>query len=124
MANAPEELGVLLNKVRVEKARAPLKKSEALTAAAQKHADDMRVQNYFSHTGKNGSSHQARIKKENYIACYTAENIAKGQKTASAVMQSWMKSKGHRTNNLNPRAKEYGVGRAGNIWVLVLAAEC
>ena len=119
-----KELGVLLNQARLQNSRQALTQSEELTRAAQKHADDMRAKNYFSHTGQNGSSHFQRIEEENYTACYTAENIAKGQKTPAAVMNGWMNSKGHRTNNLSTKAREYGIGRTANIWVLVFASKC
>jgi len=119
-----EELGILLNQERLQNSRQALTQSKELTMVAQKHADDMRVKNYFSHTGLNGSSHQQRIKEAHYTACYTAENIAKGQKTPAAVMNGWMNSKGHRTNNLSMRAKEYGIGKSANIWVLVFASKC
>ena len=123
-ASSTDELGVLLNKVRLGNAVQAIIKSEALTLAAQKHADDMARNNYFSHTGLNGSSHFQRIKAENYVACYIAENIAKGQKTPSAVMEGWMNSEGHRANNLSVRAQEFGIGQSGRVWVLVLATKC
>jgi uncharacterized protein YkwD len=40
------------------------------------------------------------------------ENIAMGQPTASAVLDSWMHSSGHRANILNSRYQEIGVGYA------------
>jgi hypothetical protein len=53
-----------------------------------------------------------------------AENIAAGQGSPEAAMNSWMNSEGHRKNLLDPRAKEIGVGhvfaggtRYGHYWV-------
>ena len=123
-AGYSDKLGTLLNKVRLDNAQQAVKKSEILTLVAQKHADDMAKNNYFSHIGQNGSSPHQRVTEENYVACYSAENIAKGQKTPTAVMDAWMNSKGHRANNLSTRAKEYGIGKSGRVWVLVLATKC
>ena len=123
-AGSSDKLGILLNKVRLDNAQQAVKKSEILTLVAQKHADDMARNNYFSHIGQNGSSPHQRVTEENYAACYSAENIAKGQKKPSTVMEDWMNSEGHRANNLSTRAKEYGIGKSGRIWVLVLATKC
>ncbi|MEK8172713.1 CAP domain-containing protein [Streptomyces sp. M19] len=38
------------------------------------------------------------------------ENIARGQATAQAVMDSWMNSPGHRANILNCEYRTLGVG--------------
>jgi uncharacterized protein YkwD len=40
------------------------------------------------------------------------ENIAMGQSSAAAVLDSWMHSSGHRANILNSRFQEIGVGYA------------
>jgi len=44
----------------------------------------------------------------------TAENIAARQQTPEAVMDSWMRSPGHRGNILNPGFQEIGVGFAAD----------
>ena len=123
-ASQSSNLGALLNKVRIEHAKHTVRPSEQLRIAAQKHAEDMDINHYFSHTGRNGSSHKQRIKDTGYVACYTAENIAVGQKTPERVIRSWMNSDGHRANNLSDYAQEYGIGKSGKVWVLVLAAGC
>jgi uncharacterized protein YkwD len=49
-----------------------------------------------------------------------AENIAYGQQTPQAVMNSWMNSAGHRSNILSASYTQIGVGAAkdsqGNIY--------
>ncbi|MCL2478787.1 MAG: CAP domain-containing protein, partial [Treponema sp.] len=49
------------------------------------------------------------------------ENIAMGQRTAEAVMNSWMNSTGHKNNILNPNFTMLGVGHYTqnniNYWV-------
>ena len=53
-----------------------------------------------------------------------SENIAFGQPSEQAVLDAWIDSPGHLTNMLGPRYRAYGLGRAGNHWVLKLADGC
>lgn len=114
----------LLNDIRAKNDRRALRESEQLTAAAVAHAQDMNRKGYFSHTGLDGSDHFERIKRQGYKACYTAENIAKGQKTPAKVMADWMRSEGHRHNILNDKPVDYGLGISGNVWVMLFAKGC
>ncbi|WP_299661511.1 CAP domain-containing protein [uncultured Ruegeria sp.] len=96
-----------------------------LEQAAKSHAEDMVRKGFFSHTGTNGSDVGERVRKEGYEWCFVAENIAKGQHDLSAVMSSWAQSKGHRTNMLSRKAKEFALYEAADrTWVMVLAAPC
>jgi uncharacterized protein YkwD len=88
--------------------RCPLTVDDRLTASAQGHSSDMADQNYFSHTSKDGRTFDQRIKAAGYPRP-GAENIAKGQRTAAQVMESWMDSPGHRDNILNCSYKAIGV---------------
>nr|WP_083472356.1 CAP domain-containing protein [Kibdelosporangium phytohabitans] len=88
---------------------APLSVDDRLTTSAQKHSSDMAARNYFSHTTPEGVTFDQRIKAAGYPRP-GAENIAKGQRTAAQVMDSWMKSDGHRANILNCSYKKIGVG--------------
>ncbi len=87
----------------------PLAVNGNLQAAAQGHANAMAVQNFFGHTGKNGSKLKSRVRAAGYGGGWLAENIANGQKSASSVVNAWMGSKGHRVNILNCKYKETGV---------------
>jgi uncharacterized protein YkwD len=96
----------------VVKAPAPaLTFDERLRCAARKHSKDMGVNNFFSHTGSNGSTFVQRITSAGYTP-YTAlaENIAAGQTTASGVVNAWMASTGHCNNIMNPNYRHLGVG--------------
>lgn len=125
-ADERSDFGVLLNQERAKAGRSQLKQSDALNKAAQLHAEDMVNQDYFSHKGKNGSSAKKRIKKQWRKTCMWAENIAYGPGSASGVMKMWMKSSGHKKNNLSKLPTHFGVGFDGrkNIWVLVFAKGC
>ena len=81
-----------------------------LRCASRKHSKDMVVNNFFSHTGSNGSTPWARIQAAGYVYTNAAENIAAGQTTALAVVNGWMASTGHCNNIMNGVLKEVGVG--------------
>lgn len=86
----------------------PISVDDRLTASAQEHSTDMANQNYFSHTSLDQRTFDQRIKTAGYPRP-GAENIAKGQRTAEAVMDAWMNSPGHRTNIENCAYKNIGV---------------
>jgi uncharacterized protein YkwD len=96
----------------------PLTINAKLTTAAQKHATDMSVKRYFSHTSKNGTTWNKRITKAGYSKP-GGENIARGFPTASEVVKAWMKSPGHKRNILDCKFKNIGIGYApvGHYWV-------
>ena len=81
-----------------------------LTQAAQGHSEDMAFNDFFSHTGSNGSTPWDRIHATGYQYSLAAENIAAGYSTPEAVVQGWMDSPGHRANILNCDLQEIGVG--------------
>jgi len=93
----------------------PLVVDNRLAAAAQGHSTDMATRNYFSHTTPDGVDFAARITEAGYPRP-AAENIAKGQRTAEQVMQSWMNSDGHRRNILNCEYAAIGVGLDTRGW--------
>jgi uncharacterized protein YkwD len=88
----------------------PLTFNTQLLNAAANHSQNMAVQDFFSHTGKDGSSLASRISATGYQFSAAAENIAAGSSTPEQVVSSWMNSSGHRANILNPNLKEIGIG--------------
>ncbi len=60
------------------------------------------------------------IKSGDQCACLArfalGENIAKGQMSASRVMDDWMKSENHRKNILSGAFDEIGIGIFGDLW--------
>jgi len=93
-----------------------------LADAAQGHADDMQSQNYFDHTGLDGSSVGDRVSNQNFEWTTVGENIAMGQSSVTSVMKSWIESSGHCKNLMNPAFRQFGASRAGSYWVQVFAA--
>jgi uncharacterized protein YkwD len=88
----------------------PLTFNTQLLNAAATHSQNMALQDFFSHTGKDGSSLASRISATGYQFSVAAENIAAGSSTPEQVVSSWMNSSGHRANILNPNLKEIGIG--------------
>jgi len=88
----------------------PLTFNTQLLNAAANHSQNMALQDFFSHTGKDGSSLASRISATGYQFSAAAENIAAGSSTPEQVVSSWMNSSGHRANILNPNLKEIGIG--------------
>jgi len=100
----------LVNAERVSAGCAPLQVNSKLVAAAQGHSEDMALNDFFSHTGSNGSNPGERITAQGYNYSYWAENIAAGYTTAASAVNGWMNSPGHRANILNCSLQETGVG--------------
>ncbi len=117
MATFEEQVLQLTNQERAKKGLSALKANTELNYAADKYAELMAEQNYFSHTGPDGSKPWDRAKSVGFEAQTMGENIAVGQKTPQEVVKGWMESPGHRANILNPRYTQLGVGFEKNYWV-------
>ena len=90
-----------------------------LQKAARAHSQDMINKDYFSHTSPSGETSSARLKRYGYTPISgrywtVGENIAYNHKTgvasADAVHSQWMNSTGHRSNILNSKFKQIGIG--------------
>ena len=109
-SSTAKELLNLVNKARAENGLSALTLNSNLSAVAQKKAEDMKNNNYFSHTSPTYGSPFDMIKNAGINYKTAGENIAKGQKTAEAVFNAWMNSSGHRANILNSRFTQMGIG--------------
>ncbi|MDK2820177.1 MAG: hypothetical protein PWP31_142 [Clostridia bacterium] len=112
----------LVNDKRSEAGLKPLKVDLELAKVARIKAEDMRDNNYFSHTSPNYGSFAQMLSKFGIQYRTAGENIAAGQRTPEAVVAAWMGSEGHRKNILNPNFNFIGVGYAKggsyqNYWV-------
>lgn len=108
-AEAEAQVLALVNAQRVAKGCKALAINSQLQAAAHGHARAMAEHNFFSHTGKNGSNLKGRVRAAGYKGGRLAENIANGQKTASAVVSAWLGSRSHLKNILNCAYKDTGI---------------
>jgi uncharacterized protein YkwD len=104
-----DEVIVLVNQERASNGCPALVKNDALTNAAQGHSTDMALNDFFSHTGSDGSSPGTRATRVGY-SWSLGENIAAGQSTPQHAVQDWMNSPGHRANILNCSFSDTGVG--------------
>ena len=116
--------GAALNAQRASAGLPPATPDARLTAAAQRHADDMVAQDYFSHSGSDGSSSAERVRAAGYSSCRPSENIAFGQTSEASVLQTWVNSPPHLANIMMQGPVQYGLGHAGTKWVLIVAGVC
>ncbi|MBM7646402.1 putative YkwD family protein [Scopulibacillus daqui] len=100
----------LTNQERQKKGLKPLKADNQLAKMARDKSQDMADKGYFDHQSPTYGSPFDMMK--TYGIKYTAagENIAAGQQTPQDVVNSWMKSPGHRANILNKDYTYIGVG--------------
>lgn len=103
---------------------APITHNAQLAAVARAHAADMNARGYFSHTSPEGLGSGDRATAAGIPACGIGENIASGQTSFADVFAAWMASDGHRRNMVNSRMASYGLGRAGDTWVMMLYQPC
>jgi len=111
----------LVNKERAKQGIAPCKLNWELSRVARTKSQDMVNKNYFSHQSPTYGSPFQMMKQFGIQFRTAGENIASGQQTPAAVMQSWMNSQGHRENIMNPSFDEIGVGyvkggQYGHMW--------
>ncbi|MEO9865079.1 MAG: CAP domain-containing protein [Yoonia sp.] len=131
-AVADVDFGELLNGLRIDNGLTMVTYDARLDAAAQKHAQDMLDNNYFSHDSLDGRTFSDRIAAEGYVAAYEGENILKGQQNNQDALDAWLLSKNHRELMLdeslpNQVAEDFALGVAGQgrdtRWVLLMARE-
>lgn len=101
-----------VNRERVARGLAPLRRHPRLDDAAEAHAKDMFTRRYYSHDSLEGKSAMDRIQALGYRARYAGENIARGQYSVNEVMDGWMESKTHRDHLLSPVFDDVGFGLA------------
>ncbi|MFF5470894.1 sigma-70 family RNA polymerase sigma factor [Streptomyces achromogenes] len=109
-AGTVAQVVALVNKERAAAGCGPVTEDPLLERAAQGHSDDMAARGFFDHTNPDGAGPGERVTAAGYRWSTYGENIARGQQTPQAVMDSWMHSPGHRANILNCSFKDIGVG--------------
>ena len=109
----------LVNRERTSRGLKRLKASSKLDKAATAHSRDMVRRSYFDHVSPGGGTMQDLLKQAGWFSgarSYAfAENIAWGGGELGSpknIVESWMKSTGHRHNILGRQYTELGVGVA------------
>jgi len=92
----------------------PLRLNPTLYEIAHAHAAEMARYDYFSHTGRDGSTVDGRATRAGYRWRAVGENIAAGQVNADAAVRSWMSSPGHCANIMSTAFSEMGAAFAVN----------
>ncbi|WP_240627361.1 CAP domain-containing protein [Thermoflavimicrobium daqui] len=105
-----QEVVKLVNIEREKHGLKPLQASSKLSEIARTKSVDMKENGYFSHQSPTYGSPFEMLKEFDVSYQTAGENIAAGQTTAKAVMDSWMNSDGHRKNILSPSYTHMGVG--------------
>ncbi|MBQ4528860.1 MAG: serine protease [Clostridia bacterium] len=108
----------LVNEIRAQNGLASLTHDSELSKVARIKSQDMKDKNYFSHESPTYGSPFDMMKTFGISYRSAAENIAKGQTSAEAVVNAWMNSAGHRKNILGASYTHIGVGYVanGNYW--------
>jgi uncharacterized protein YkwD len=106
------------NKARKKRGLKPLCVHPALTQAARAHSQEMLDKDYASHESFNGESVRERLERYGYTSdgySYYAigENIAWGCGSyggPNRIFNWWMNSSKHKSNILNKKFREVGIG--------------
>lgn len=92
----------------------PVTLHHTLNTIARRHNADLAFRQLrLSHVSHDGSRLRHRFQRGGYKFRFAAENVARGQRNCDWVMNSWMKSRGHRLNILSKNVVHMGlhVGR-------------
>ncbi|QGQ48813.1 CAP domain-containing protein [Metabacillus sediminilitoris] len=118
LSQAVQQVIDLTNEERRKNGLPNLTADTKLSGVAQKKSEDMRQNNYFSHTSPTYGSPFDMMRDFGVTYKTAGENIAQGQQTPQQVVQAWMNSEGHRKNILSKDFTHIGVGydQNGHHW--------
>lgn len=105
-----KELFDLHNRARTQRGLPRLCVHPALLRAAEDHSEDMIRRDYFSHDtkGRNETACE-RVRRYGYRYRYCGENIG-SYPSPESMFKAWMNSPDHRSNILNGKFREFGIG--------------
>jgi uncharacterized protein YkwD len=103
-----DKLYQLTNEQRQNNSLSPLSLNSALTLAAQRKAENMFAENYWSHYSPDGKTPWDFILGAGYQYEYAGENLAKNFLFSNGVVNAWMDSTTHRENILKKEYTEVG----------------
>jgi uncharacterized YkwD family protein/spore coat assembly protein SafA len=107
-----DEVIRLVNVERVRNGLMTLQTNWQASRVARIKSQDMINNKYFNHISPVYGSPFKMLENFGLRFSAAAENIAKGQRTAQEVVNSWMNSPGHRANILGKSFTQIGVGVA------------
>lgn len=93
----------------------PVSLNTSLNTASQLHSQDMADNNYFSHTGLNGSTFTTRAADQGYAGFAAGENISAGTAMTVGAFNQWRNSTaGHCQFMMSAAIDEIGIGYGHN----------
>lgn len=98
----------LINEERIKRGIEPLEYRDEIQEAVDIRAEE--IVEKFSHTRPDGSSCFTVFDEVGVDGRAMGENIAAGQRTPAAAVNSWMNSSGHKANILNEQFTEGAIG--------------
>lgn len=108
-----------VNQERQREGLEPFVLNEMLFDMAQGYAEYMADTGRFDHTDAEGNTIVDRAEMVWYVYSSLGENIAWNQSSVDEVMKAWMNSPGHRSNILENRFTQLGVGYSNGYRVQV-----
>jgi uncharacterized protein YkwD len=108
-------------------AAGPVAWNKKLADASLQHSLDMAENGFLSHTGSKGDNLSERLLKVHYEWISCSENIGHGYRNSEETVMSWLKSKMHCKNIMNPDFKEIGAAYAKSkthrtYWTLIFGS--
>jgi uncharacterized protein YkwD len=103
----------MINDLRTSLSLTPYTSNSLLGNAARGHSQDMACNDYFSHTGLDGSTVGSRVASEGYSYSWVGENIYAGSGsygTPQMAYNYWYNSSAHYANMTNTNYTEIGIG--------------
>ena len=116
MSQLEKQAAALVNQARTENGLAPLTIDANLSVKARIKASDMKVNQYFDHTSPTYGSPFTMMNNLGIDYRSAGENIARGYRSAQAVVSAWMNSPSHRANILSSRYTTMGIGYVDGYW--------
>ena len=121
LSNAEQRVLTLHNHARTRHGLKALCVHPDLTQAARAHSQEMLDKDYMAHDSFNGESVKHRSERFGYTFggysyYWYGENIACGcgsRGSPGSIFDGWMHSPGHRSNILNKRYRQIGIGVRG-----------
>jgi uncharacterized protein YkwD len=112
-----------INEIRQQNGLNSLQNNEKLAQVARNYSQLMARDNFFSHTGSDGSTLAQRVRSARIFYIMVGENLFTSTNIPQPVplaVHGWMKSPGHRENILRPVFTQTGVGiwREGNTYYI------
>ena len=110
----------MVNALRLENGRGPLKFSNSLSSAAKTHAYDIARQQRAWNFGSDASSPKDRAKISGYKGLLLGENVSETYEGEYEILNVWFKSPIGRGIILNPKATHLGLSwyqdSTGKVW--------